>query len=273
MNVEKPFQCTECDFRFTTNAAKKIHMSKHHGKVKASCPLCGKVFGDSELLRKHRLNGCNVINSEGTACSICGDKFYKPLEREKHMQETHFISDPRCFNCSYKPVDYSDLKEHLKTHKNKPGRKLDRKYFGCTKCDVTCNTKSLLMHHMKSHNVASLACTKCNFVAQAARGLKIHEISVHKSKKIKRAKECRDEIYSFVNKCDKNMLDNSENDVVPNDTIVVDLEWNIDNDDGEELTVVESKTIRCMECSYIAQNEQDLTKHIENHIMNAMFKI
>ncbi|CAL4139157.1 unnamed protein product [Meganyctiphanes norvegica] len=292
---EKPFQCTVCDLRFTTNAAQKIHMAKHGKKKTLKCPLCGDPFKDPLKLRKHRLDLCSLRNPKTSiktfnTCAVCDMKFHRPIAREKHMQEAHGVSDPRCFQCEYKPADLEDLEEHVKIHYKKP------KTVVCTECGNSCNSVGMLLHHMKTHKEEEVACKECDFVGKNPRGLRTHLSSgAHNPKKQKTVTECTEGTKMFPEQKVYKTLPNSGT----KDTIylgsksgltilkkvseggltILKLESASEvtspmiNTDGNKEADVKTEPIRCMECSYIAANDKDLTRHIENHITNAMFKI
>ncbi|CAL4247341.1 unnamed protein product, partial [Meganyctiphanes norvegica] len=278
-SANNAFQCTVCDLKFTTNAAKKIHMGKHGKKKYLYCPVCLAQFKDPLKFRKHRLDllcDSNIhpkkISKKITMCGICNRDFYRPVEREKHMQQTHGISDPRCFKCEYKAADMKDLQDHIRIHfpsirKSKP--------CICTICGNRCNSNGMLIHHMKTHKAEKIACTECNFVGKNAISLRSHMLA-HKN--MNRYKNCSEE-NSYRTQQNSGAKDK---DLGYGGFTILKLESGSDvtspkmnMDVNTEAVAVKSEpnTFLDLECSYVAEGHKDLTRHMDDHMSNAMIEI
>jgi len=85
----KDVECSQCDFKFCTNGALKMHMKMVHDKIKdVDCPLCDYVCSTKGCLKRH--------------IKAVHDK----------------IKDRECPQCDYSSSTNTHLKRHLKYHCN-----------------------------------------------------------------------------------------------------------------------------------------------------------
>ncbi|CAL4145110.1 unnamed protein product, partial [Meganyctiphanes norvegica] len=220
-------------------------------------------------------------------CGICNRDFYRPVARERHMQQTHGISDPQCFKCEYKPDDLEDLQMHVKTHLYPSNR--NPKPIVCTICGNSCSSIGMLNHHMKTHMEEKIACTECNFVGKNASSLRAHTRRSHNPKKYNIATHCT----KRNNNCsEENSYRTQIKKKLPLHRfhLVKDLRYGgftiLELESGSEVTspkmkmdgstetvAVNTEPNACMECSYIAESHKDMTRHMDEHVSNAMIEI
>lgn len=58
---EKPYECTNCNKRFTTSGQLNQHMRTHTGEKPYTCDVCNKSCSSSNYLKKHKRCHCNAL--------------------------------------------------------------------------------------------------------------------------------------------------------------------------------------------------------------------
>ena len=58
MYIVKPFQCYECDKKFSQRVHLKHHKDRIHGNLPKNlkCDVCNEMFNDKEYLKRHIVN-------------------------------------------------------------------------------------------------------------------------------------------------------------------------------------------------------------------------
>lgn len=94
---EKPYQCSECHWRFARSDEKARHERLHSGEKPFGCNLCGKRFARSDHLTKHHGThrcGCPVLKGHLPLCSAPARQRL-PSERgdgSKTAKDSHLTS-------------------------------------------------------------------------------------------------------------------------------------------------------------------------------------
>lgn len=83
------YQCSEplCMILFKTWSALQLHIKSTHPKKK--CPECGKMCVGESGLAMHMVVHDSINVTRIWECGICGEKYAKKLELEKHSEITH----------------------------------------------------------------------------------------------------------------------------------------------------------------------------------------
>ncbi|CAL4169310.1 unnamed protein product, partial [Meganyctiphanes norvegica] len=280
MNDTKPFQCTECDLRFTTNAAKKIHTAKKHGKVNNfNCSLCGYRFSDPTKLRKHKLDRCKERAIHNiTSCEYCGMNFSNSLLRSKHILTVHGKNEIPCCKCGYQPIDGKDLLHHSKSRncvcssnsESRPTKQSRMRSNLCTKCGIPCRDRMALDNHTKKHKVELIACAECDYIG-TAQGLKRHMEWSYPNEHYKSQK-----LYSrFRDKYSGKPISCSECDFVGTNTLCIkdhmlqihknSIQNLVTKSASEDTLCSTNEPIKSVDCSNITYNHKDPLSHINTH--------
>ena len=69
---EKPFECTDCDKKFTDMGHLLVHRRNHTGEKAFVCPDCDRKFKRSDYLDEHRRIH---IGEKPFVCPECGKTF------------------------------------------------------------------------------------------------------------------------------------------------------------------------------------------------------
>ncbi|KAB7498002.1 Zinc finger protein [Armadillidium nasatum] len=181
----RPFECSECKFRFYTPKNLEDHMQKHTSiRFNKKCPFCD--FRSTEQVkivdhtrchtgdRPYKCPQCDHFCStyEGVqrhltshtitkdfACDICGKRFNSQNNMASH-RKIHKVDKPhRCPICK-KAFKFGRLmKLHHKTH-------LDIREHKCPHCPYKARTAVVLRGHMNTHtNKKPFKCDICEFRA------------------------------------------------------------------------------------------------------------
>ena len=87
----KPFNCSECNARFTRRGDVQRHRKLIHLKVKPyQCCKCNKEFTDKRMLKFHLQNH---DKASYYSCNTCGFKFGKREYYENHIRYIHPLPD------------------------------------------------------------------------------------------------------------------------------------------------------------------------------------
>lgn len=142
-----PFECDNCDKKFSSPIALKQHKYSVHPINKLQCKLCGvSVKHSSNLLRHHKtvhlklyLQHCNICNLEFTTieafkrhnmihdkykpfeCSLCSAKFRTKFNLKIHHRIHTQIKSYKCEICDAKFKCNQTLKKHVQRHMNNVG--------------------------------------------------------------------------------------------------------------------------------------------------------
>ncbi|CAL4124778.1 unnamed protein product [Meganyctiphanes norvegica] len=217
--VEKPFQCTQCDSRFTTNAAKNIHSKIHSVDQVFACSVCSYKTKYYKELRKHTFDKCS-LKVRVPKILNCHEYF-----RQVHMRQVDTTCvEFGCTSCDVVCNSQMGLKIHItKQHLNQTNidgsqdNGSDNEYE-CAVCDFTCNSLLLIQVHSLEHNSEDdqsniksydvdkkvggqkdilgynekLSCQECDFQCLTPRGIQVHVDRQHpKQKKVIEKLSCK----------------------------------------------------------------------------------
>ena len=139
---ERPKQCTDCSYAATDNFALKRHQRSHTGEQPYKCEVCGKAFTQQNSLKEHR--GKHNINQPSFKCTLCPATTLRKRDMKIHTRRLHNLEQPvLCKKCDLAFSDGYHLKEHMKNHVDK--------YFVCSICSRSCNSKRSMDNHALVH--------------------------------------------------------------------------------------------------------------------------
>ena len=112
---EKPYQCSDCGKSFGHSGAMKRHRLLHTEEKPYGCSLCEKRYSRLERLRDHE----RTHSGNRYACPDCGNVFFKPYNlgshRRSHLEENPF----RCDECGKDLSTPQSYCRHKKMHRRK----------------------------------------------------------------------------------------------------------------------------------------------------------
>ncbi|XP_035226969.1 zinc finger protein 665-like [Stegodyphus dumicola] len=131
---EMPYQCKECGKTFRVKRAMTAHMSVHNDKRQFKCNECGKGFKSRSGYRVHLDFHLGVKRH---ACKYCGRTFRAWCNMHKHVRR-HLGEKPhKCELCGKTFIEKQELKNHMKSHKEKNQKSKNVKSAGNT-CESNC---------------------------------------------------------------------------------------------------------------------------------------
>nr|XP_061796571.1 zinc finger protein 25-like [Nerophis lumbriciformis] len=162
---EKSFACTCCGKRFTHQGSLNYHTSTHTGENPYACTLCDKKYSTKAKLNIHTRTH---TGEKPFACALCGKRFTRKDDLNIHTR-THTGEKPfACALCGKRFTRKDDLNIHTRKHTGE-------KPFACTLCDKKFSTKIQLNIHTRTHTGEKpFACTCCGKRFTQKENLSIH---------------------------------------------------------------------------------------------------
>ncbi|RUS78841.1 hypothetical protein EGW08_013383 [Elysia chlorotica] len=132
----KPFACTFCDRRFSSQHLLSKHEKKMHlSKREIKCHLCHKLFKRNENLTRHMLSHSGVKNFQ---CPECGVGFTEKGSLTRHFKAQHQQLRPHsCPICRRSFTRKSLVRKHVERFHVQKARELVSqrgKFFRCRLC-------------------------------------------------------------------------------------------------------------------------------------------
>eukprot|EP00061_Rhincodon_typus_P005583 g25272.t1 len=144
------------------------------------CLACGRVFGRSSNLARHRRSH---TGAQPYQCSDCGKRFNYPSELETH-QRVHTGERPfTCAVCGKGFTQSSNLLTHQRVHTGE-------RPFTCSLCGkgFTCSSK-LLTHHRVHTDERPFSCPVCGKRFKSSKELMMHQ-RIHTGERPFRCQHC-----------------------------------------------------------------------------------
>lgn len=175
------YTCNKCSKQFTKHNKYLRHLGAHEN-LSLECSICKKLFGNQELLDKHK------AKHEKTTCLICNKHFEKETELLEHMvmhteglnikvENEVSVNMLRCVECNITFTKARSLASHMKKHKNKQ----NQAEFVCDTCGKRFLKKCILKRHLSMHE-KKYKCDECSKSFARRDQLVAHAYS-HKDKK------------------------------------------------------------------------------------------
>ncbi|XP_067931069.1 gastrula zinc finger protein XlCGF57.1-like [Watersipora subatra] len=164
-STEKPYVCTQCDYRCVHSGNLQRHMKTHTGEKPYACTQCDYRCVQSGSLQTHMKTH---TGEKPYACTQCDYRSARSGSLQTHMK-THTGEKPyACTQCDYRCAHSSNLQTHMKTHTGE-------KPYACTQCDYRCAHSGSLQMHMKTHTGEKpYACTQCDYWSVQSGNLQRH---------------------------------------------------------------------------------------------------
>ncbi|CAL4224268.1 unnamed protein product [Meganyctiphanes norvegica] len=171
--VEKSYQCSHCDRKFTQNSGLKMHMVIHSDEKPYQCSYCDKAFKLKGTLKSHV---STHTGEKRYQCNMC-DKSFKQIGYLPEHMRTHTGERPYlCNHCGKAFKQNSLFKRHLKIHTGE-------KPYACNHCDKAFTQNGQLRKHLKIHSgEKSYLCNQCGKAFTENNGLMRH-LKVHTGEK------------------------------------------------------------------------------------------
>ncbi|XP_065100011.1 uncharacterized protein [Paramisgurnus dabryanus] len=170
---EKPYGCTHCEKRFSNMNHMKNHMLLHTNERPYQCSECGKSFRQSYNLSDHQKTHSN---EKPYQCSYCDKRFLHKSHLKCH-ERIHTGEKP--FLCSYCGKAFSDprhFKDHQRVHTGE-------KPYQCDVCQKSFSQHNNLVQHQRIHTGERIyKCSQCDKTFARSDVLKTHQ-RVHTGEK------------------------------------------------------------------------------------------
>nr|XP_046169155.1 zinc finger protein 239-like [Oncorhynchus gorbuscha] len=135
---ERPFECPVCGKRFQTSFILKTHQVIHTGEKPFQCQDCGKHFSRKGSLQMHLRTH---TKEKPHRCHVCGKGFPVKRSLTTHMTSHTGLKPHRCEECGKAFAVSEALTVHMKTH-------LEEKPHPCHECSKRFNRMGSLRRHM-----------------------------------------------------------------------------------------------------------------------------
>ncbi|XP_030050624.1 zinc finger protein 2 homolog [Microcaecilia unicolor] len=175
----RPFQCTECERRFSTRS-KLIEHKKIHGGKSFKCTGCLKCFTYRSQLK---IDEKFHKGQKPFKCFEC-DKYFNGTRNLRLHERTH--TGEKLYQCSECEKCFSK-KDKLQLHKM---THTGEKPFKCSECDKCFSQKgNLRLHKMTHTGEKPFKCSECEKCFSGKRNLRLHEMT-HTGEKPFKCSEC-----------------------------------------------------------------------------------
>ena len=149
---ERPrFPCPDCPHSakvFSESGLRYHRLTAHSAgsESKHPCQLCGRIFLQATLLRKHMTSA--HIGERKFPCPYCPATFKRKDHADRHVTDTHSLVVElfECEDCGGRFQSASRLKQHLKLHHDETVRK------SCEMCGKRMLAKNLMTHYQRVHS-------------------------------------------------------------------------------------------------------------------------
>lgn len=152
-STEERYQCSQCDYKTNVQGNVYIHIKNRHTTADFMCQICGALFINSKLLKKHIQN--RHVNAptkaEPMACTICNIQYKHKSSLQFHMLHIHSDQKPE-IECQKCPKKFYTEK-HLRTHVNS-----QHGHFSCPyeNCAMVFSNRTLKLDHIaRDHEVST----------------------------------------------------------------------------------------------------------------------
>ena len=167
--------CKFCSRVFPSGAHQALaeHLCQVHTKdIELSCNICGVIFKERKLLRRHKKNVHGKTDAEGIAaapkkfeCDKCGKDFSANDYLQEHRRRSHSIFKQAPVDCDVCGESFRNkiqLNRHMTSKHEPQGGEGEKKEFWCERCNKQYPTRVRLQRHNQFVHSKQLA-VDCNF--------------------------------------------------------------------------------------------------------------
>ncbi len=163
-----PPSASDCDMERSSDTQTISKALQANGEKRYYCSQCHESFKNAKLLRKHFLSHTASLEMP-FKCSTCGEGFWDPLSKQKHLAKHKIERKFKCANCMRSFYEMSALESHscrsLVSRLNQRPDKQDNhkpRPFKCNHCDKTFVREDTLKDHLPIHSeVKKFVCDLC----------------------------------------------------------------------------------------------------------------
>lgn len=177
LKQEKTFECDSCDKKFLTTTGLRIHKqnSDHKTPEELSCEICGKLFKDFRILKKHKRTHLPDDEKYCFECELCGKRLIDKFSLKYHIENVHYgVKVAECKICNKTFAHRSNLRSHMISHSNEK--------IECKSCGKIFKNQISLQTHFKNfhkENLKRFTCEQCEKTFKSKVELLRHSSRVH----------------------------------------------------------------------------------------------
>jgi KRAB domain-containing zinc finger protein len=154
-----------------------IHIKKFHLAEEITCKICFKTYKNKETFAAHLKK-----QNKQFKCRLCGQKYPIASQLKTHMKIHKNSRAYQCKICLKSFKTSSSVTRHMKNHDQNR-----KKPHQCVHCDYKTDKKGSLKNHLKVHDknrIKDLKCTKCDFATDSKHALQMH-MEIHNPHRLK----------------------------------------------------------------------------------------
>ena len=258
------FICTFCGKEFTRQFSLDRHLKHHTGEMekKFECKDCDKRYFYAAELKVHERKHLQPekINAKLEECDICGKKVAHMMRHlEVHSGNRKMFE---CMLCHQEFTYSASLNDHKRIHSGE-------KPFSCETCDKRFSRKSSLRSHKLSHNAKALECNICGKMFKTNKQLIYHKRN-HTDDPLFKCKVCSKNFIQRVNlrSHEKIHTDNKFYCGYCSKRFI----YRSDFDAHKEIHKNEEKSHKCTYCEKAFSKKIVLYAHLKSHLGKKNFK-
>ncbi|KAB0796806.1 hypothetical protein PPYR_10867 [Photinus pyralis] len=249
LKQEAEINCMLTDQDFSINEAQNCSMQRHGEEIGSPLDQTGQVSNDATVAQMSTVSDEQHLNDEQCENTVVEDE----------NLTSNIGQRVKCHHCSFTTKWKTSLIKHIE------GR--HRLYeFNCAHCSFTTNTKWNIISHIQflhpHDSLENLKCDKCKYTTKRKKGLMLHMLTVHGTKRY-RCQQC-----SFTTKY-KSCLSNhvrgrhgAEKYYCQQCSFVTNAKANLARHvRGQHGT----EKYDCQQCTFTTRNRRNLSRHVKMH--------